>query len=179
MPRGILCALIIFFLFYFLVGDIGPAEWNWLKITIIITMSIALFIVLTVPDHFLEEHLWEHIVLEHVPRIFLWTFGALFVLHLLIEQIGLNGIGRESSWLIMGAAALIGLIPESGPHVFFITSYAKGIIPISILLVSSIIQDGHGMLPMLAYSRRDFILAKMIKLIIGLALGYGLLFLGY
>ena len=179
MPRGILCALILFFLFYFLIGDIGPEEWNWLKITILLTMSIALFIVLTVPDHFLEEHLWEHIVLEHVPRIFLWTLGALFVLHILIEQIGLNGMGSESNWFLMAIAALIGLIPESGPHVFFITSYAKGLIPISILLVSSVIQDGHGLLPMLAYSRRDFLLIKMIKFIIGLGLGYGLLLLGY
>jgi hypothetical protein len=35
---------------------------------------LALFIVSTVPEHFLEERLWEHIVKVHIPRVFLWTF---------------------------------------------------------------------------------------------------------
>jgi hypothetical protein len=35
---------------------------------------LALFIVSTVPEHFLEEHLSEHIVKVHIPRVFLWTF---------------------------------------------------------------------------------------------------------
>ncbi len=179
LARGILSVLILFFIFYFITGDIGPKEWNWLRITILLSMGVALFIVLTVPDHFLEEHLWEHIATKHIPRIFLWTFGTLFAVHLLIDQLGLEKIRQESSWLIAGLAGLIGLIPESGPHLVFVTTYAKGLIPISILFVSAFVQDGHGMLPILAYSRRVFFIVKFIKLITGLLLGYILLFLGY
>ena len=51
------------------------------------------------------------------------------------------------------------------------TLFAGGYIPMSVLLANSIVQDGHGMLPVLAYSRRVFILIKIINLIFGLAVG--------
>jgi hypothetical protein len=53
----------------------------------------------------------------------------------------------------------------------FVTMFANGSLPFSILLASSIVQDGHGMLPMLAVSRRGFIQVKLINLIIGLFVG--------
>jgi hypothetical protein len=69
------------------------------------------------------------------------------------------------------AAALIGLIPQSGPHLMFVNLFAQGLAPFSVLLTSSIVQDGHACLPLLAHSRRDFLIVKGIKLVIGLALG--------
>lgn len=177
--RGILSALIIIFLFYFLIGNEKAGHGEWLRITVIITMSAALFIILTVPEHFLEEHLWNHIAKRHFPRIFLWTFGALLIMHLSIEQLGLNTISEENNLVFTAIAGLVGLIPESGPHIFFITSYVNGIIPLSVLLVNSFVQDGHGMLPLLAYSRKDFILVKTIKLAFALSIGYLFLFLGF
>ncbi|MCK4296155.1 MAG: hypothetical protein KAX28_05805, partial [Candidatus Marinimicrobia bacterium] len=89
-PRGEIvrqlrkCSLQRFLLMTFMVlaiitvgsGVIGPEKWNWIRSTLFIVSSVGLFIVATVPEHFLEEHLWNHVAKKHVPNIFLWTFGA-------------------------------------------------------------------------------------------------------
>lgn len=75
-------------------------------------------------------------------------------------------------FLLFGA--LVGLIPESGPHLIFVTLFAQGLIPFSVLLTSSIVQDGHGMLPMLSYSLEDSMKLKAFNLIIGLTVGLSL-----
>jgi hypothetical protein len=148
-------------------------EWDWIRITLLVTSLLALFIVATVPDHFLDEHLWRHIAIRHVPRIFLWTFGALLVMHLLTSNLDIDLVGlvTRGQWFVLLAACLVGLIPQSGPHLIFVTLFAAGYIPISVLLANSIVQDGHGMLPVLAYSRRVFILIKAINLLFGLLVG--------
>jgi hypothetical protein len=52
-------------------------------------------------------------------------------------------------------------------------------IPFSVLLASSFVQDGHGMLPMLAHSRREFLLIKAINFSAGLLLGAAAMALGF
>ena len=69
-------------------------------------------------------------------------------------------------------AALIGLIPESGPHIIFISLFAAGILPFAVLLTNSIVQDGHGAIPLLAESGKSFIVAKLVNVVIGLIVGY-------
>jgi len=170
--------LAIFFIAVAL-GEIGPPEWNWIRVSILIVSALALFVVTTVPDHFLEEHLWDHVVRKHVPRIFIWTFGTLLVMYFLIHQLHLDNLIRDNQWTILLVASLVGLIPESGPHLVFVTLYSQGIIPISILFASSIVQDGHGMLPLLAQSRRSFLVVKAINFIVGLSLGALVLSMGY
>ncbi len=179
--RGILTVVIIAILVGIIFGGFGPEKWNWIRVTILTVSIIALFIVTTVPDHFLEEHLWKHVVLKHIPRVFLWTFGVLFVLFIANEylKVDVKEIIRESRWIVLIVAALIGIIPESGPHLIFVTLFSKGMIPFSILLTSSIVQDGHGMLPLLADSRRSFFLIKAINLVTGLAVGAALMGFGY
>lgn len=152
-------------------GQIGPLSWNWMRITLLLVISLSLFIVATVPDHFLEQHLWRHVVLQHIPHIFAWTFGTLLVMQLLVHYLHLESVIHESTWIILIIAAFVGLLPQSGPHLVFVTLYAEGVIPGSILLASSIVQDGHGMLPMLAYSRKTFLMVKLINLVIGLLVG--------
>jgi hypothetical protein len=71
--------------------------------------------------------------------------------------------------------ALIGVIPESGPHLVFVMMYAQDLIPFSVLFTTSFVQDGHGMLPLLSYSIKDSVLIKALNLAFGLAVG-GLLF---
>ncbi len=71
------------------------------------------------------------------------------------------------------------MVPESGPHLIFTTLYAKGLAPFSVLLTSSIVQDGHGMLPMLAHSRRAFLIIKLINLLVGLSIGALLMATGH
>jgi len=68
-------------------------------------------------------------------------------------------------------ALLVGLIPESGPHMVFISLFMAGTIPFSILLANSIVQDGHGGLPLLAESKRSFLYMKIINIIVGLIVG--------
>ena len=179
--RGILAAGLLAFIVALAAGQVGPPVWNWIRATLVLASAAALFIVSTVPDHFLEEHLWRHVAMKHAPRIFLWTFGVLLTMHLLTEHLSLDeGLrGDVGRWVALFAAALVGLIPQSGPHLIFVTLYSKGAIPFSVLLASSIVQDGHGMLPLLAHSRRAFLGVKAASLVAGLALGAAAMALGY
>lgn len=169
--RTILALTLALFIIAVLSGQIGPPEWNWVRVSILLVTGLALFIVATVPDHFLEEHLWNHVARKHAPRIFLWTFGALIATHLLTEQLHLEALIRDNHWMMLAVASLVGIIPESGPHLIFVTLFAKGAVPFGILLASSIVQDGHGMLPLLAHSRRAFFTVKLINLLVGLIIG--------
>jgi hypothetical protein len=171
IARGVMTITLILFIFGISTGKLGPSTWNWIRITILLLSSVALFIVSTAPEHFLEEHLWKHIAKIHVPRVFFWTFGALFLMHILIDQFHLEGWMKENQLILLAAACLVGLIPESGPHLIFLTLYTQNAVPFSILLASSVVQDGHGMLPMLAESRSDFFKIKIINLFTGLCVG--------
>ncbi|MBN2070905.1 MAG: arsenic efflux protein [Candidatus Krumholzibacteriota bacterium] len=153
-------------------GD-GGARWGWVRVTMLFSTAIALFVVATVPDHFLEEHLWEHIARDHLAQIFLWTLGALVFLHIVTEYFHLDveALTGGGKWVILSAACLIGLIPQSGPHLIFVTLFAQGLIPFSVLLANSIVQDGHGMLPLLAHSRKAFIMIKAINVVVGFIAG--------
>ncbi len=171
MARGVLTVTLALFIFGILSGNLGPPVWNWIRGTLLLVSLIALFIVATVPEHFLEEHLWEHIAKVHVPRVFLWTLGALFLMHILVDQLHLKAWMQANQLILMVSACLIGIIPESGPHLIFTTLFAEHAIPFSILLASSVVQDGHGMLPLLAESRLDFIKIKGINFFVGLFVG--------
>ncbi len=176
--RGILTLSLLGFLFAITAGEIGPPQWNWIRITLVLVSAVALFVVVTVPEHFLEDHLWKHVVRQHVPRVFMWTFGALLVLHLVVERWEIGDLIKSGKWVVLAVAGVVGLVPESGPHLIFVTMFDKGIVPFSILLASSIVQDGHGMLPLLAHSRRAFLVIKLINLIVGLVVGAALMAMG-
>lgn len=170
-PRALL--VVLFGGAIFLLGShmLGGPVWNWKSLTFAGGASFALFVVSTVPDHFLEEHLWNHVIKQHLPRIFLWTFGTLLLLHVVESQIDLKPWTQGHLWLVLVVAVLIGIIPESGPHLIFVTLFAQGALPLPILLANSIVQDGHGTLPLLAVSRRSFVWLKAVNVIAGLAVG--------
>jgi hypothetical protein len=177
VSRALLLGFFLLFLLGLLIGSLGPEEWNWVRVSLMGSSLFALFVATTVPDHFLEEHLWEHILKGHLPKIFAWTFGALLliaVLDLFFDPVAWIQ-GNPSTVLLV--ACLVGLIPESGPHMVFVTLYAQGVLPVGILVASSIVQDGHGTLPLLAVSKRAFIILKVINLAVGLAVG-GTILLG-
>lgn len=178
-PRILMIIIIAIFLLGTILGEIGPQNWNWIRVTIMFTSLIALFIVITVPEHFLEEHLWDHIVKVHIPKIFLWTFGTLLIVHFLLQFIDIHSWIASNMLIVLLVALLIGVIPESGPHLVFVTLFASGTIPFSILLASSIVQDGHGMLPMLAESKRGFIAVKFVNLFVGTIVGIIGLLVGF
>ncbi len=176
--RAILLTGFLLFFIFLLTGDIGPERWNWVKVTFVILLAATLFIIATVPEHFIREHLWRHIIRKHLLRIFLWTWGTFLFLLALNQFFDINHWIRANPVYMMALAILVGIIPESGPHMIFITLFARGHIPFSILMANSIVQDGHGMLPLLAESRKQFIYVKLINMGVGAIFGFAALALG-
>jgi len=179
LARGALSGILLLFIFSIITGSIGPQGWDWKRITIVICSLTGLFIVSTVPEHFLQEHLWKHIALKHIHRVFLWTFGTLIITHYIVNYFHFEDIIQNNLIVILVLACILGIIPESGPHLIFVTLFAQGIIPFSVLLASSIVQDGHGMLPMLAHSRKGFLMVKTVNMVIGISIGLLVYTLGW
>jgi len=179
LPRGVLILGLAIFVFLLVTGGLGSPEWGWEKITWLVVCSAGLFIIATVSDHFLEEHLWNHIAKRHLLRIFLWTLGALLLIEFGKGYLNIEAWLKESPLVVILAACLVGIIPESGPHLIFVMLFANGTVPFSVLLASSIVQDGHGMLPLLAYSIRDFLQIKAINFAVGLGAGLLVHFAGW
>ncbi len=177
--RGVMAGALGLFVVGLLTGQIGENGWDWTRVTLVVTGATALAIVAIVPDHFLEEHLWKHVVLGHLPGLLLWTFSALTVMHLIFDWLHLDPALQSGRWILLAVGLLMGLIPESGPHMVFTVLFAQGSLPISVLVANSIVQDGHGMLPVLAHSRRIFFKIKAIKLAAAAILGATAMALGY
>ena len=180
LRRALLSAALALFVVAVGSGWIGPEAWNWVRWTLLLVACTALFLVLAVSEHFLTEHLFEHVARKHLPRLFLWVLGVLLVLAMLdAANLPLGEwIRTHRGWALI-AAVLVGLIPESGPHLVFVTLFAQGVLPFSILAASSAVQDGHGMLPLLAESPREFVRIKAVNALAGLLLGGGMLLLGW
>jgi hypothetical protein len=128
--------------------------------------------------HYLKEHVWRHIVRRHLWRTMLWTFFALLVIEVGMRYWDVQLLVSEYTITMLFLVALMGLIPESGPHLIVVTMYASGLVPFSILLTSSIVQDGHGMLPLLAYSLKDSVRIKGFNLGFGLLIGLAVNLMG-
>ncbi|MFH0774835.1 MAG: putative manganese transporter [bacterium] len=171
--------LVIISIFIFaLIGKIIVLEEAWERNSLFVLFLLAIFIVLTVPDHYLEEHILCHIVKRHIFKVFLWTFSAILILDIGLKVWEIEPLVKANMLWVLLIAALVGIIPESGPHLIFVMMYAKGLIPFSVLLVSSIVQDGHGMLPLLSLSIRKALLIKIFNIAFALIIGITLYSLG-
>lgn len=144
---------------------------RWINIVFAVFSIVTLLFTATAKEHFINEHIWGHVIKKHLLSIFLWTFGALLVCQIGIQYLDIEHWISNNMLLVMLLAVAIGIIPESGPHLVFVTLFAQGIIPFYILLVNSIVQDGHTTLPLLAESKGSFFKAKLINLSIGLIIG--------
>lgn len=188
--RGILALVLALFILGISTGSVGHqhlgvdtqvnvecsehehhSDWDWVKTTLLLASLTALFMVATVPDHFLEEHFWHHLVKIHLWRIFLWVFGTMIIAGLLLKFVDIQKLVSGHALPLLLLACLIGLIPQSGPHVIFVTLYASGSIPFAVLLANSIVQDGHGLAPILSHSRKAFIAVKAGKFLLGMTVG--------
>lgn len=145
---------------------------EWMNVLFAGLSVLVLFVLIFASDHFVEEHLWNHIIRKHLPTIFAWTFGVLLALGIALQHIDIEHWISGNTALMILLATLIGIIPESGPHMIFVTLYATGVVPFPVLLASSISQDGHASIPLLAESRKSFVWAKLINCIIALTVGY-------
>ncbi len=152
---------------------------DWVKITFAIVLIIALLIITIVPEHFLEEHLWNHVIKKHFLKVLLWTFGVLLLVFVLQKYIDIEQFISNNLFLILIVAVLVGIIPESGPHLIFVSLFISGAIPLSILLANSVVQDGHGALPLFAEDKKSFVVMKIINLVVGFAVGSVGLLIGF
>ena len=121
--------------------------------------------------HFLEEHVWKHVIKRHLPTIFAWTFGVLALFGILSIYIDIETWIKGNIWLMLVIAVAAGLIPESGPHLVFVSMFAAGILPFPVLLANCISQDGHACLPLIAENKRSWLTVKIIKTVIAAAVG--------
>jgi hypothetical protein len=144
---------------------------DWMNILFAGLSVIMLIVLIFASDHFVEDHLWKHIVLKHLPTIFAWTFGVLLLVGIGLQHIEIDRWISDNTVLMILLATLIGIIPESGPHMIFVTLFAAGIVPFPVLLASSISQDGHASIPLLAESKKSFLWAKLINCAVALVAG--------
>ena len=148
-----------------------------INIMFAIISIITLFFTAVANEHFIKEHIWKHVIKRHMVSIFLWTFGTLLICNIGMQYLDIaHWINNNMAFVIL-LAVLVGIIPESGPHLVFVTLFAQGVLPFYVLLVNSIVQDGHSALPLLAESKMSFAKAKLINIAVGLLVGYTCLIL--
>ena len=145
---------------------------DWMNILFAGLSIVMLFVIIFGSEHFVDEHLWNHVIRKHLPVIFSWTLGVLLILGLVLQHFDINNWISDNTALMIILATLIGIIPESGPHMIFVTLFAAGVIPFPVLLASCISQDGHASIPLLAESSRSFIWAKVINCAVALIAGF-------
>ncbi len=153
-------------------GGFNLLSEDWMNLLFAIVSIVMLGVTALGSNHFVEEHLWHHIIARHVPKIFAWTFGVLVALGFIMELVDVNEWISANVPLMIVLATLIGIIPESGPHLIFVTLFAAGVIPAPVLIASCISQDGHASLPLLAESKGAFLRAKAINCAVALIVGF-------
>lgn len=159
--------------------SVGIFDEHWANILFATLSTITLILIATTKDHFIKEHLWKHIIKKHLLSIFLWTAGALAIIHIGMQYIDIEPWLKTNMFYVILLAALVGMIPESGPNLIFITLFTSGLAPFSVLLTSSISQDGHTSLPLLASKKSSFVYAKLLNAIFAAIIGTIALLLGF
>lgn len=153
-------------------GSINLLSEDWMNVLFAGLSVIILFVLIFASDHFVEDHLWNHIIRKHLPTIFAWTFGVLLILGIALQYVDIREWTSTNTPLMIILATLVGIIPESGPHMIFLTLFATGAVQFPVLLASSISQDGHASIPLLAESKKSFLWAKLINCAVALAAGF-------
>ena len=144
---------------------------EWMNCLFAIMSIVTLLFTATAKEHFIKEHLWHHVIKRHLLSIFLWTLGGLAVCQIGVQYLNIEEWVSSNMIFVILLAVAVGIIPESGPHLVFVTLYLNGIVPFSVLLANSISQDGHTALPLLASSRKTFLKAKAVNIVIGAVVG--------
>ena len=145
---------------------------KWLDYFFAAVSIIVIFLTATAKEHFIQEHIWHHLIKKHLLPVFLWSFGALVICGLLMMKVDLSALVSNYMPFVILMAVLVGIIPESGPHMIFVLLFANGTLPFYILLVNSIVQEGHVSLPLLAGSKSAWVKAKAVNAAAGLLIGF-------
>lgn len=152
-------------------GGLSPESLVFLAM-----LALTSFIVITVPEHFLTEHVWNHVLKKHFVRLFLWALATIAIVHALEHYIHVEEIVSSNIWIMLLLAVIIGLLPLSGPHLIFFTLFMQHMIPFEVLLANSIVQEGHAGIPLLAEDKKAFFVTKAIKVAIALFVGWFLIY---
>jgi hypothetical protein len=151
--------------------------FDWVKFTILLSSFFALIVLIFTNDHFIKTHLWNHLIKKHLLKILFWVFITLLGINIILQYAEFGNWIYNNLYIVLLIAVLIGIIPQSGPHLVFVVLFLQGTIPFSILLANSIVQNGHGSLPLFAESKKSFAIMKIINILVGLFAGIiGLLF---
>lgn len=169
IKRAILLVGMLIFIVALVSGVLG--DEYWLNLLFAVIAFITLLMTATAKEHFIRQHIWHHIIKKHLPIVFLWSFAAMIVCHIITDQIVITQHITNYMPAVILLAAIVGLIPEAGPHLAFIIMYANGALPFYVLLTSCISQQGHVSLPLLAESKRSWLIAKALCFIIALGVG--------
>jgi len=169
--RFFLFALMVVGLVSVWTGATAIEEGEFEKYLFTFILGSGLIICAVAKTHYIKDHIWFHIGKKHIWKIFLWTLGAFLLINLGLEYWHIENFVKNNMNFVFLTSCLIGLIPISGPHLIFVMLFAQGLVPFSVLLASTIVQDGHGLLPLLSYSRKDAVLAKLINFLLGLGIG--------
>lgn len=174
--RALLLGIMFLFLINTFLASRGTeahshSELSSESISFIIMLAISVFIIITVPEHFLIEHIWNHVLKNHFIKLFLWTFATILFVHLIEHYLLLKAFVNQNIWLMLVFALIVGLLPLSGPHLLFFSLFIEQAIPFSILLANSIVQEGHAGIPLLAEDKKSFFIIKGIKIIVALLVG--------
>lgn len=165
------------------VAGINLLSEDWMNVLFAILSVIVLAVLIFGSDHFVEQHLWNHVIKKHLASIFCWTFGVLAVIGVVLQFVDIASwitAHKGITALMIVIATLVGIIPESGPHLVFVTVFALYLASpelnwvefFPVLLASSISQDGHASIPLLAESKLSFVKAKAINCAVALAVGF-------
>lgn len=158
------------------VGIVGGFIAEWMTEKLKLKNSVSCVIELHQNEgknirHFIREHIIKHILKEHALRLFLWIFFTLIAVEALTHNINIEKMLPENTLILLVIAAAVGIIPESGPHLIFLTLFAKGLIPFSVFLTNTLVQDGHGLLPLLSCSPKEVLKVKAFNVAFGLLVG--------
>ena len=104
-------------------------------------------------------------ILPHAAKVFAWTFGVLLAVAILEQYVDVGGWIHENTLISVIIAILVGFIPQSGPHMVFVTMFADGLLPLPVLIANCIMQEGHAGLPLLSESKSAWIKGKLMKLV--------------
>ncbi len=148
---------------------------DWMNVMFACLSVVMLVVILFASDHFIEEHLWHHIICTHLPKVFAWSFGILLLVGFGTAYFDIESWTSANVPLMILLAALVGIIPESGPHLIFVTLFAIGAIPAPVLVASCISQDGHAALPLFAESKKAFLYAKAVNFIVAVAVAFAMM----
>ena len=89
----------------------------------------------------------------------------MLIIKITVLFVDVNSLSYQAwgKMILLLFALLIALLPESGPNLIVLFLYIDGIVPFSFLIANSILQEGHGGLPLIAEKSKDFFKLKLIK----------------